>query len=363
MRIAIVCPYAWDMPGGVQTHVRSLAQTLVERGHEVAVIAPRARPRRAGGSTFETFATGRPVPVPAKGSIAPSAFGLGARSAEIAALERFKPDVIHAHEPLVPSVSMFALASDAAPVVATFHASTEASRGYQLARPVLERFLARAKVRTVVSDAARRLVERYFPGEYALTPNGVDRERFVSAPPADLGGGKKVLFLGRIERRKGLEVLIRAMSLLDGVEASLVVAGDGPRAAAARALAGRLGVEVEWLGRVDDDHVPRLYRGASVYCAPNTGGESFGIVLLEAMAASTPVVASDLPAFRAVADGAAAFASPGDPLALAAVLHRVLGSDEEALRLSTSGGRRAESFDWRRIVARVEDAYARAADG
>jgi len=355
MRVALVSPYAWDRPGGVQSHIRGLAAALRERGHEVLVLAPRASRRDAPDATL----VGRAVPVPANGSVAPISFGPLAAARLHRALKDFVPDVVHAHEPLIPSLSLLATAA-AAPTVGTFHASAPSSFGYRTARPVLARVAARLAARTAVSDAALALAARYFPGDYALTPNGVDTERFAAAAPIDLGHGRRVLFLSRIERRKGLEVLVRAMGRLRA-SATLIVAGTGPEESRCRRLAAALGVDARFIGHVSEEDKPRVYRSVDVYCAPGLGGESFGIVLIEAMAAGTPVVCSDLSGFRDAIGDAALTVPAGDPGRLAEALDDVLAEEGTAHRLSVKGMARAQSFDWSHLVATVENIYEKVA--
>ena len=354
MRVALVCPYAWDVPGGVQSHVGGLARALREREHEVLVIAPRLRRTDLSDAVL----VGRAVPIPANGSVAPIAFGPVAAARLHQRLRAFDPDLLHVHEPLVPSLSLLATFASDSPTVGTFHASAPSSFGYRVAAPVLGRVASRLVARTAVSDAARALVSRYFPGDYALTPNGVDTARFADASPLGLGDGKKVLFLSRIERRKGLEVLVRAMAKLT-TPARLIVAGTGPEEERCRRLATALGVDTRWLGRVSDEQKARVYRSADVYCAPGLGGESFGIVLVEAMAAGTPIVCSNLPGFREVAGEGALLVTPGDPTRLADALTSVLADDDAAETLRRSGLTRAAAFDWRRLVVNVEAIYAR----
>lgn len=359
MRIALVCPYAWDLPGGVQSHIRSLASELERRDHDVLVVAPRRGRTRPGHRV--AFA-GRCVPIPANGSVAPLAFGPGAAAQVKRHLEGFRPEVMHLHEPLIPSVSLLALLRADVPSVGTFHAAADGSTAYAMAKPVLARVANRLEVRTAVSDAARALIERYLPGEYVLTPNGVHVATFADADPADVGEGKKVLFLGRIERRKGLEVLIQAMTRFRDDDVELVVAGSGPQEKEMRGLAERLLVRARFLGRVDDRMKASLFKRADVYCAPGLGGESFGIVLVEAMAAGTPVVCSDLPGFRAVAATSAVLVSPGDAGLLADGLRRVLSDDSLAVRMGKAGALTASGFDWGRLVGNVESIYRRAAE-
>ncbi len=356
MRVAVVCPYAWDRPGGVQSHIRALAAALRGRDHDVIIIAPSAgEPPKEDGVVH----VGHAVGIPANGSVAPLAFGPLVAARVRRAMESFRPDVLHLHEPLIPSVSLLTLwAAGSIPCVGTFHAAATSSAGYGLARPVLDRAARRLTVRTAVSESARELATRYFPGSYLLTPNGVDVERFDTAEPLRLGPDKKILFFGRIERRKGLEVLIQAMTRLRDLHTTVVVGGTGPEEKHCRRLAGGLQIETRFLGRVPEEDVPRLYRSVDVYCAPGLGGESFGIVLLEAMAAGTPVVCSDLPGFRDATGDAAALVSPGDAGALADALRRVLNTDADDL--ARKGANRSRAFDWKRLVGGVEMVYERA---
>jgi phosphatidylinositol alpha-mannosyltransferase len=358
LRVALVCPYAWDRFGGVQSHVRSLAATLRARGHDVLVLAPHSTPDAAPPEGVAYV--GKAVPVPANGSVAALAFGPAVAAGARRALASFGPDVLHLHEPLIPSLSFLALRGSDVPAVGTFHAAAEWSFGYGVARGALAPMMRRLAVRTVVSDSARALVARYFPGEYALTPNGIDTGAFAGAAPRAYADGPTVVFFSRLERRKGLEVLIRAMAELRGEAVTLVVAGAGPEERRVKALAARLDVDAVWLGRIPDADVAPLYRGASVYCAPGLGGESFGIVLVEAMAAGAPVVCSDLPGFRAVASDAAVLVPPGDPEALARALGGVLEDEAQAARMRAAGAEVAARFDWGRLAPRVEEVYERA---
>lgn len=360
MKVAIVCPYAWDRDGGVQSHVRSLAPALRQRGHDVSVLAPyRATPP----SEAEAIRVGKAFGVPANGSVAPVSFGPLAAAAVRKALRSLKPDVLHLHEPLIPSLSLLALWNANAPTVGTFHAAADESLGYRISAPALQRAAAKLTVRTAVSDAARDLISRYLPGDYALTPNGIDTARFVNAKPAPRPeeARKRVLFLGRIERRKGLEVLLQAWTRLRDLDAELVVAGAGPEEKAARALAEQLQVPATFLGRVPDEEVPGLYRSADVYCAPGLRGESFGIVLVEAMAAGASVVCSDLPGFRAVASGAAELVPPGEAGALADAIRVVLTDDRKRAEMRKMSSLIARSYDWSRLVVGVEAILEKAA--
>lgn len=349
MKVGLVCPYDWSHPGGVRTHVAGLAGALAARGAEVRIAAPASRPEPG------IVVLGRPVPVPANGSVARICFSPGA-SRRIGALLA-DLDVVHLHEPLIPSVSLLALMDGRVPSVATFHASAGRSLGYAAARPVLARLAARLGARIAVSEAARALAARYFPEEYALIPNGIDLARFAGAVPDPDAAALRpfVLFVGRPEPRKGLPVVLRAMRELRGRrDVRLVVAGArGPFAQ-------------EWvtaLGPVPHERLPGLYAAADAFCAPSLGGESFGYILIEAMAAGCPVVASDLPGYREASGGAARLVAPDDPEALAAALDEVLADRALGTSLAESGRRRAAELDWAVIVDRVMDCYRSAQAG
>ena len=362
MKIAIVCPYAWDRFGGVQSHVRSLAAALRRRDHEAVVIAPTA-----GEVTKEepgVRIVGRALPVPANGSVAPLSFGPLAAAGMRRELRDLAPDVVHIHEPLIPSLSLLALWNAKTPTVGTFHAAAESSAGYRMARPVLERAARHLTVRTAVSNAARALVETYFPGDFTITPTGIDIERFERSTAMTLSEGPpSVLFFSRLEKRKGLDALIRAAAQLTDIDFELVVAGAGPHERSARSRSRSLKVEARFLGRVDESDVPGLFRSATLYCAPALGGESFGIVLLEAMASGVPVVCSDLPGFREVSAGAAALVPPGDVDALAAKLRLLLGDADELEAMARRSLERAAAYDWNVLVRDVEKIYERAVSG
>jgi phosphatidyl-myo-inositol alpha-mannosyltransferase len=358
MKIVLVCPYAWDLVGGVQSHVRALTEILRGREHDVTVLAPRRRAATVADGGVRLL--GRAAGIPANGSVAPVAFGPVVAADVRRALRDLAPDVVHVHEPLIPSLSLLALRSSEAPTLGTFHAAADSSLGYHVAKPLLEKAIARLSIRTAVSDDARSLVARYFPGEYVITPNGIDVARFAGGRAVDLGPGPNILFLSRLERRKGLHVLIRAFTELRGTNARLIVAGTGPEEARGRKLAASLGVDANFIGRVAEDDLPGIYRSADVVCAPALGGESFGIVLVEAMAAGTPVVCSDLRAFRAVAGGAAALVPPGDAGALGRAIIDILVDDDRRAEMRRAGKRVAETYDWSRLVNGVEALYEKA---
>lgn len=352
MRIGLVCPYSLTIPGGVQGQVLGLARALRRLGQEARVLAPCDGPPPDAGVT----PLGRSIPTAANGSVAPLAPDPAAQRRTIRALRDEAFDVVHLHEPLVPGPALTSLVMKPAPLVGTFHAAGE-SAAYRWLGPVVRRLARRLDRRCAVSDDARRLVEPVLGGGFTITFNGVEIDGFATADawPTD---GPTVLFVGRHEPRKGLAVLLEALRRLPS-EVRLWVAGTGPDTEALRAAAGD-DPRIEWLGRIDDREKAARLRGADVFCASSLGGESFGVVLLEAMAAETPVVASDLPGYRNVArPGAdAVLVPPGDAVALADGLRRVLTDDALAASLVASGRDRAESFSMDRLAGIYAAMYA-----
>jgi len=355
VRVAIVCPYALDVPGGVQGQSLGLAGALARRGHEVALLAPGAAGARGGA--FPVVDLGATRAVPANGSVAPLALGLSVLSRTRGALGRFRPDVVHLEEPFVPLVGLAGL-SVGAPLVGTFHRAG-AGRGYRSLRPLLARLAARLDGRVAVSLAAAATLEAVTgraPDE--VLHNAVDPERFSAPPAAPTGGARRIAFVGRHEQRKGLEVLLRAFTGLEGDDLELLVVSDGPeRARLERDCADP---RVRWLGRIDDDALAALLGGAQLFAAPSLGGESFGVVLLEAMAAGCAVVASDLPGYREAGGESACYVAPGDPEALRQGLARLLAEPELVRRLGAAGRARAAEHSFSALAAAYESCYERA---
>ena len=349
MRIGMVCPYSFDVPGGVQSHVLQLAEVMRSRGHDVSVLAPASV-----GSDVPDYVVsgGKAVPIPYNGSVARLRFGPATHRKVKKWLADGDFDVLHLHEPNAPSLSMLALMIAEGPIVATFHTSTTKSLTLSVFQGILRPWHEKIVGRIAVSDLARRWQMEALGSDAVEIPNGVDVSAIASAPL--LAGyprpGKTVLFLGRYdEPRKGMEVLLGALPAVverfGGVEVLVVGRGDED---ALRDSAGDLAGHLRFLGQVDDAEKASALRSADVYCAPNTGGESFGIVLVEAMAAGTPVVASDLDAFRRVlCDGEAGRLVPvGDCDALAAALIEVLGDDRLRSRYVTAAAAAVRRYDW-----------------
>ncbi|HEX5948450.1 MAG TPA: glycosyltransferase family 4 protein [Actinomycetota bacterium] len=358
MRVALACPYAWDAPGGVQTHVRQLAVRLRDHGHDVLVVAPAFTP------PAEPFvrAVGHPLRIPYNESVAPVAPTPGARRRVRAALHAFGPDVVHGHEPLVPGVGMFAIRATDRPAVGTFHAFAERSVLFSAAAPMLRSLWRRLDARIAVSNAAAAFVRKRFTEDgVRVIPNGVEVELFASAEPAPLPDGRRILFVNRLDRRKGFPVMVEAFRRLvaELPDALLVVAGDGRDRGAVRDLRPEVRRRVVMLGDVPHTDLPPYHAACEVFCAPATGRESFGIVLVEAMAAGLPVVATDIPGYRDVArDGLEAIlVPPRDPGTLASALGRILGETDLAAALGAAGRERARRFSWDAVAEEVEGVY------
>ena len=355
-----MCPYTWDVPGGVQAHVRDLADSLLTLGHEVSVLTPVDDADTADLPGYVVPA-GRAVPVPYNGSVARLAFGPLSLTRTRRWLRRGRFDVLHLHEPTVPSLSMLACFAARGPMVATFHTATARSRALQVFGTTLQPGLEKITGRIAVSPAARRVVVEHLGADAVLIPNGVSIARFEGAEPlADQPDRPTVVFLGRIdEERKGLAVLLAALPRLVQLvpDVRLLVAGPGDRDEVPVPTALRRHVQL--LGLVSDADKPRVYASGDVYCAPNTYGESFGIVLIEAMATGTPVVAADLEAFRRVLeDGRAGVLVPvGDAEALAVALAALLDDPARRAELARQGRRAVTAYDWSTVTRQIVEVY------
>lgn len=344
----MICPYSLTIPGGVQGQALGLARELRLLGHEVRVLGPCDGPPPDAGVT----PLGESLPVGTNGSIAPIAPDISAQLRTIRALRDEDFDVLHLHEPFAPGPTQTALLFKTAPIVATFHAAG-AEAPYRWLGPMIRRVARKIDVRCAVSEDAQQLARMAVEGAFELLFNGVEIDTYRSATPTP-STGPTVLFVGRHEERKGLSVLLDAMAELDG-DTRLWIASDGPETAALqRQVAGD--ARIEWLGRISEQEKAERMRGADVFCAPSLHGESFGVVLLEAMAADTAVVASALPGYANVARGGrdALLVPPGDAPALAAAIRTALIDDALRARLVASGAERADEFS----MARLAHAYA-----
>jgi phosphatidylinositol alpha-mannosyltransferase len=335
VRVVEVCPYDLGVPGGVQRQVQGLAKALGALGFSVEIAAPGP-----GG-------LGVSLAVPANGSVAP--IGVDPRLVRrLAALVR-SADVVHIHEPTVPLVGLAALAladERGRPVVATGHRAGGGALTVGTLQALRPLVAPRVSVGVAVSRAAAGLVERWSGTPPRIIPNGV-------ASPPNVGGGdpRRVLFVGRLEERKGVRTLLAALPLLDGVVRELVVVGDGPLGPLVRRAERRWPWLLRWLGRLDDEALERAYAGAGVLVAPSLGGESFGLVLVEAMTRGLAVVASRIEGYVEVGEGAAIFVEPGDPQALATAVRSVVLDERRWAENVVRGRERARRFTWDAVAA------------
>jgi phosphatidyl-myo-inositol alpha-mannosyltransferase len=371
VRIGLVSPYSWTIPGGVNNHVANLATQLDRRGHEVWILAPSGGTSTLNGTAPlpERFiSVGPAMRFKSNGSGA----HLNASPLMFPRMERILGeldlDVLHAHEPCAPSVSATAVLRSTCPVVGTFHAALDRSVWYDMLFPVARKVVDSLAVKIAVSQAALDYPSNRFPGIYHIIPNGVNVDDFLPARAAEKVP-RRILFIGRAEPRKGLDVLLHAFTIVRRAmpDATLVLAGT--RWDEVIGLAPRPTTRLRWplagidaLGWVDADEKLAEMGAAEVLCVPSVEGESFGIVLAEGMAAGLPVVASDLPGYRAVlADGEhGVLVPPRDPEALAEALLAVLGNADRRVALAAQAAEGVEEFDWPHVAERVVETYEEA---
>ncbi|GAA5002142.1 glycosyltransferase family 4 protein [Actinopolymorpha pittospori] len=367
MRVGIVCPYSMDAPGGVQNHVRDLAEVLLAAGHSVSVLAP------ADDDTPVppyVVSAGRAVPVPYNGSIARLAFGPVSATRVRRWIRDGQFDVLHIHEPATPSLSLLALWAAVGPIVGTFHSAMPRSRAMSAMSAILRPALEKISARIAVSEPARATLVQHLGGEPVVIPNGLFVDRLARAVPRPewRGEGGTLCFLGRLdEPRKGLAVLLRAFPTIwaahPGVR--LLVAGPGDVEEARAMLPQECRAAVTFLGMVDDVGKADMFATSDVYVAPQTGGESFGIVLVEAMAAGAPVLASGLDAFRLVVDGGklGRLFEVGDSADLAAGALELLADPQLRDRLRDSARIAVRRYDWGSVAKEIVSVYEMVTEG
>jgi phosphatidyl-myo-inositol alpha-mannosyltransferase len=369
MKLALVSPYDFAYPGGVTEHVASLAEQFLSHGHEVHIVAPSSDDETEPIASIEApvHRIGRVVSVPANGSVARITLSLRSYLQAKRLLQEQQFDLIHLHEPLMPALPLTVLRHSNTTNIGTFHAFRNTPLTYFYGKTILRPFFRKLHGHIAVSGAAREFVGEYFPADYRVIPNGINFPRFnrrYARLEQFSDNRPTVLFVGRLEKRKGLRFLLRAwpMVLERQPDARLVVVGRGRPLEGYRRFAERHGwspADVVFAGYVPAEDLPRYYQTCDVFCAPNTGQESFGIVLLEAMAAGAPIVASDIPGYREVVshDETGLLVERQNPGAIADAVCRLLGNPELRAAMRHAGQSRAQAYDWPRVAGQVLDYY------
>ena len=367
LRIGMVCPYGWDVPGGVQMHVRELAEHFIAQGHYVSVIAPVSDEDAITDSWLVN--AGRPVPIPFNGSVARVLFGPIAASRVRQWIVQGDFDLLHMHEPGIPSISLLACWAAEGAMVGTFHASTPKMRAIASVGPLIEPMIEKLSARIAVSEMAQATLNNLYGTEAVVIPNGIDTTRFREAKgPGSVPGGLRIGFLGRFEEnRKGLPLLLEALPKIikahPGVE--LVVAGPGDPARVLAKVDPQVTRHVKFLGRLSEEEKVTFLASLNLYIAPNTGGESFGIILAEAMASGAPVLASNIPAFvdlLSVGDSGVTFVSE-DAADLARKVNDLLSNRPRLQQLAENGVEAAIRFDWGSVATQIMSVYEVAMTG
>jgi phosphatidyl-myo-inositol alpha-mannosyltransferase len=368
MNIALVSAYDYAHPGGVTEHVRHLGSGLRRRGHEVRVFAP-CSDQEFCAQEVDFTRVGRPFPIPMHGSVARITVSLHLTNRIKHYVREGGFDLIHYHEPLMPVLPVTALRFSKSCNVGTFHAFARSNVGYYYGKPLLKRYVRRLHARIAVSNPAREFVQQYFPGEYRVIPNGIDVSRFRNQPPyPDFRDGMcNILFVGRLEYRKGLGYLLRAFDLLKPQHPNLrlIIVGDGPlRRWYGNFIARKQLNDVVMAGYIPSTELPRYYASADIFCSPATGDESFGIVLLEAMASGKPIVATSIDGFREVVthgrEGLLVERKSRRQLAYA--LQTLINNSALRREMGEAGMVTARRYDWERVIDEVADVYQQAMD-
>lgn len=359
LRIGMVSPYGWDLPGGVQAHIHDLALYCMAQGHHVSVLAPAIED---GALPPWVQSTGRPISIPYNGAVARVAFGPVANHRVRKWISEGDFDLLHLHEPAIPSLSLLACWAAEGPTIGTFHVTAPKQKAIYAVGPILEPAIEKLHARIAVSQTARATLVEHLETDAVVIPNGINHEAFSIGSVTAEFGARAIGFIGRFdEPRKGLSILISACERLlnDGVEFTLIVAGPGDAEPFSDAMSVRLRERTHFLGRVSDERKQEVLRSIAVYVAPNTGGESFGIILAEAMAAGAPVVASDLPAFQVVLENGKSgilFLSE-DVTDLAEKIRSLLDDPHKRRELKGIGQARAKDFDWSIVGESILDIY------
>jgi len=368
MKIALVSPYDYAYPGGVNNHIASLEEHFTRMGHEVKIIAPSSKPKKTG-ENGSAIVIGKPVPIRASGSVVRAPVSpmlmFSSRIRKMLELEKF--DVVHIHEPMMPALAVSVLHhAEGVILVGTFHATRSNSFGYAIWKPLLKRWMNKLDGKIAVSQAARDFIYRYFPGDYEIIPNGIDLERFSDkVPPVEKYRDDKlnILFVGRLEERKGFKYLLAAYERVKKEYPQcrlIVVSPTGQLSRKYEKLAAKRNLkDVVFAGYVSFEDLPEYYNTADVFCTPATGWESFGMVLLEAMATGKPIVATDIPGFAGLINHGVEglLIKPRDEKALASALLSLLKDKAMRDRMGEKGKLKAQDYSWEVVAQKVMSYY------
>ena len=359
LKIGMVSPYGWDLPGGVQIHIRDLAEYFMAKGHEVSVLTPAIEDELLPSWVQSS---GRPLAIPYNGAVARVSFGPVATLRVRKWISEGDFDLLHLHEPAIPSLSLLACWAAEGPMVGTFHATAPRQKAIFAVGPILEPAIEKLSARIAVSEMARETLTEHLETNAIVIPNGINHEFFKGAKANPEWMGSSIGFVGRFdEPRKGLDILIKAIPEIvkDNPDLRIIVAGPGESEDVLKGVEQSIRNRFVFLGRISDEEKARLLKSVDLYVAPNTGGESFGIILAEAMAAGTAVAASDLPAFKAVLnDGkAGAMFIKEDSKDLARVVNNLLLNKDLNNALGNSGQEWSKRYDWENVAHQIENVY------
>lgn len=359
LKIGIVCPYSWDTPGGVQNHIRDLAEFLISAGHEVSVLAPAIDETSLPNYVVSA---GKPISIPYNGAVARVLFGPVAFARVRQWISQGEFDLLHLHEPAIPSISLLACWAADGPMVGTFHAAAKRQKIIFAIGPILEPAIEKLSARIAVSEAARLTLTDHLDTDAVIIPNGIYASRYANGKKQSKWQGNTIGFIGRFEEpRKGLSVLVEALPIIArfAPDIKVFVAGPGDPKDVEKSIDPQLRQRFEFLGKISEEDKADFMASVSLYVAPNTGGESFGIILAEALAAGACVVASDIPAFDDLlgqGQYGALFASE-DPTELAKVIIDLLRDEQKRCQLSVAGKGRGQSFDWALVAQQIYSVY------
>ncbi len=364
-RIGIICPYGWDTPGGVQAHIADLATYLISQGHYVSVLAPTSEEENLPDYVVSA---GKPISIPYNGAVARILFGPIAFSRVRHWIAQGEFDLLHLHEPAIPSISLLACFAAEGPLVGTFHASAKKQKAIFAIGPILEPVIEKLTARIAVSEAARETLTEHLETDAVVVPNGIYARRLANGALNPQWSGNSIGFIGRFqEPRKGLSILVSALPQIirEVPDVRVIVAGPGDAAEFLQDVPSHLHDRFSFLGRITEQEKADFLHSIGVYVAPNTGGESFGIILAEALAAGAVVVASDIPAFKALLGNGAygSLFSSEDASSLANSISSLLQNPTEREKLKIEGKIYAQKFDWDEVAMRIYDVYEMAMVG